>query len=73
MRSQNDRLMTALEHGAHVTPLYAWHQLGIYRLAARVRGCREAGADIVGEWVEMRNQFGEPCRVKKYFLAVSAA
>ena len=73
MKTQNDRLLAALKTGAHVTPLYAWHQLGIYRLAARVNDCRKDGADICSEWVQVRNQFGEACRVKSYRLATPTA
>ena len=70
MRTQNERLMRAMEAGASVTPMYALTQLGIFRLAARVRECKDAGAQIESEWVEVQNQFGEPCRVKKYRLAL---
>ena len=51
-------------------PLEAWRKLGIYRLSARVFDLREAGEDIKGEFVEVRNQFGEPCRVKSYRMGV---
>lgn len=73
MKTQTKRLMEALETGAHVTPLYAWAQLGIYRLAARVNDCRKAGADIVSERVTVKNQYGEACSVSSYRLAKSAA
>jgi len=72
MRSQCDRLLSALKAGAHVTPLHALRLLGIFRLAARVRDLRDDGVDIESEFVEVQNQFGEPCRVKRYFLARSA-
>jgi hypothetical protein len=73
VKRQQDRLLEALKAGAHVTPLYAWAQLGIYRLAARVNDCRKAGADIVSERVKVRNQFGETCVVSSYRLATPAA
>lgn len=73
MKTQNERLLKALKTGASVTPLYAWHQLGIYRLAARCSDLRRAGQDVVSDWVKVRNQFGEECRVKSYRLAKSAA
>lgn len=73
MKSQNERLLAALNAGAHITPLYAWGHLGIYRLAARVNDCRKSGADIVSERVTVKNQYGEPCKVSSYFLAKFAA
>ena len=73
MKTQCERLMAALQSGAHVTPLYAWAQLGIYRLAARVNDCRKAGADIVSERVTVKNQYGEACSVSSYRLATPTA
>jgi hypothetical protein len=72
MRSQNDRLLATLRTGASVTPYYALHMLSIGRLAARILELRQAGEDIASEWVEVQNVYGEPCRVKKYFLARAA-
>ena len=65
-QAQVDRLRAHLKAGNEINPLEAWRQLGIYRLSARVLDLREAGEDIKGEFVEVRNQFGEPCRVKSY-------
>lgn len=66
--SQTERLRRHLEAGNTVNPLEAWRQLGIYRLSARIRDLREAGVDVRGEFVEVRNQFGEKCRVKQYSM-----
>lgn len=65
-QAQVDRLRAHLKAGNNINPLEAWRKLGIYRLSARVFDMREAGEDIKGEFVEVRNQFGEPCRVKSY-------
>lgn len=73
VRSQNERLLEALRHGAAVTPYYAQVVLSIGRLAARVLELKQAGEDIRSEFVTVQNQFGEPCRVKQYRLATPAA
>jgi len=73
MKSQCDRLLRELKDGASVTPHYALMALSIGRLAARILDLKQAGEDIRDEWVTVQNQFGEPCRVKKYFLARSVA
>lgn len=73
MKTQNDRLLAALKAGAAVTPYYALQALSVGRLAARILELKQAGEDIASEFVTVQNQFGEPCRVKKYFLAKSAA
>ena len=69
-QAQVDRLRAYLKTGNNINPLEAWRKLGIYRLSARVFDLREAGEDIKGELVEVRNQFGEPCRVKSYRMGV---
>ncbi len=69
-QAQVDRLRAYLRAGNDINPLEAWRKLGIYRLSARVFDLREAGEDIKGEFVEVRNQFGEPCRVKSYRMGV---
>lgn len=69
MRSQNDRLLSALKAGASVTPMHALAQLGIFRLAARVRDLRDEGVEINSEFVSVENRWGERCRVKRYWLA----
>lgn len=72
MTTQNARLLSALRSGAHVTPAYALHMLSIGRLSARILELKQAGEDILDEWVEVRNAFGYPCRVKAYRLARAA-
>jgi hypothetical protein len=72
MRSQNDRLLATLQTGASVTPYYALHALSVGRLAARILDLKQAGEQIESEFVTVQNQYGEVCRVKKYWLARSA-
>lgn len=44
--SQEWRLLAMLQAGREVTPLDALNEIGCFRLAARVRGLRDAGYDI---------------------------
>ncbi len=67
MKTQCDRLLSRLERGP-VTPLTAWVELGIERLAARVYDLRKDGYKIAKQMVEVINQFGESCRVASYRL-----
>ncbi len=67
MRSQNARLLSCLKRRS-ITPLEAWDQLGIYRLAARVRDLKDCGIDVQREMVEVENRYGERVRVARYFL-----
>lgn len=68
MKSQCDRLLRAMKTGTSITPMYALQHLGIFRLAARVRDLKDEGVEINSQFVEVQNQFGEACRVKRYWL-----
>lgn len=65
--NQCDRLLARLRQGP-VNPLQCWTELGIYRLAARVSDLRKAGHRIHKTTVEVRNRYGETCRVAQYRL-----
>lgn len=65
--SQCERLLSRLQV-APITPMEAWNELGVYRLAARCHDLREAGHNIVKQTVSVANRFGEPCRVARYEL-----
>lgn len=65
--TQCDRLLSRLERGT-VDPMVALNELGIFRLAARIRDLRDDGKKIVKQTVEVTNQFGEPCHVASYSL-----
>lgn len=66
--TQNERLAEHLERHRSITPLQAWVELGIYRLAARINDLRNAGLQITKTLVVVRNQYGEDCRVAEYRL-----
>lgn len=65
--SQCERLLDRLQVSP-ITPMEAWSELGVYRLAARVCDLKEAGHDIAKETVSVANRFGEECRVARYRL-----
>jgi len=68
MKSQNNRLLSLLKAGNSINPLEAWVNLGIYRLGARIFDLRQMGHDIRSRFISVQNRFGEPCRVKLYYL-----
>lgn len=65
--TQCDRLLSRLERGP-VDPMVALNELGIFRLAARIRDLRDEGKKIVKQTVAVTNRFGEPCHVASYSL-----
>ena len=65
--SQCARLLDRLERGP-ITPMEAWNELGIYRLASRVKDLRDKGHVISGSRANVANRFGETCNVARYSL-----
>lgn len=71
--TQNQRILDYIaEHGS-ITQKEADRFLGVTRLPSRIFDLRRMGYNIIGETVKVKNRFGEPCRVKRYRLAVEEA
>lgn len=66
--NQTERMYEYLKHNGSIDPLQAWHQLGIYRLGARIFDLRESGVKIESGVKKVTNQFGENCHVALYTL-----
>lgn len=60
-----------LENGG-ITTLQANKELGETRLSARIFELKEKGVNITSEWLKVTNRYGEPRRVKKYFIEAYA-
>lgn len=68
MDTQVNRLHKYLTLHGKINPLEAWNELGVYRLGARVFDLRKQGVNITSCTVEVKNKFGEVCRVAEYRL-----
>lgn len=67
--TQKDRVMKYLQSHEKITPIDAFYELGITKLATVVSGLiRHENAPIVKEWLEVRNRYGDICRVMSYKL-----
>lgn len=55
-------------HKKGLTPFDMWIKLGIYRGADVIYKLRQDGHDIKTDYVKVKNQFGEECRVAYYTL-----
>lgn len=67
--TQQGRLILYLERHGKIDPLQAWKELGIYRLSDTVYQLRKKGYDIGTRRKNVRNKFGEKCKVAEYFYA----
>jgi single-strand DNA-binding protein len=46
-----------------------WFNVTVWnKLASRVSELNGRGENIVGEFVKVKNRYGEPCEIKRYFF-----
>lgn len=62
------RIMVYMREHGGITSQEAFAQLGVSRLAARIRDLRDDGHHIDGKMITVLNRYGERCRVKQYTL-----
>ena len=68
--TQSDRIMKYLEMNGSITPMQAFADLGITKLATRISEMVRSGAKIKKTPIETVNRYGEPVRFMKYEKAV---
>lgn len=66
--TQPARLLAELIDGRKVDPLAGWRRLGIYRLSDSVLQLRSKGWPVKTGHLDVKNRFGEDCRVAEYFI-----
>lgn len=66
--TQKERVLDYLKTHTSITPMEAWNKLGIYRLGDAIFKLRKDGHDIKSSLTEVKNRFGESCRVAEYRL-----
>lgn len=68
MKNQHIQIYDYIERFGSITPMDAFTDLGITKLATRISEMRAAGTPIVGEWETAKNRFGRVVRYKRYTL-----
>ena len=67
--SQCEKILKFMKsHKRGITPLQAMEKFGCMSLAQRIYDLRGEGYDISSELVEVKNRYGEKCRVSQYRL-----
>ena len=67
--SQNEKILKYMQtHKRGITPLTAMEKFGCMRLSGRIHDLREMGYVISSELVEVKNRYGDSCRVSRYTL-----
>lgn len=66
--TQKEQILDYLERFNTITPMEAFADLGITKLATRVSEMRREGIEFNIESVTSKNRFGKPVRFAKYSL-----
>lgn len=66
--TQCERIRKYLKDFGSITQLQALSDLGIMRLASRISEMRQNGEAIEDRIIEVKNRYGETCRVKEYYV-----
>lgn len=66
--TQKKRVLEYLRNNKSITPMEAWEKLGIYRLGDAIFKLRKDGHDVQSSLIDVKNRFGESCRVAEYRL-----
>ena len=63
-----ERILRYMRTFGSITSQEAFAELGVSRLAARIKDLRTIGHNISGKMVTVKNRYGEDCRVTRYTL-----
>jgi hypothetical protein len=66
--TQCTRIIQYIKDFGSITTLEAFTELGVVRLGARISELRKSGMKIIGENVTVKNRYGEPCHIKRYYI-----
>lgn len=67
-KTQQQAVLEWLQTGAGITSMEAFKHLGATRLSAIIFELRAKGHEIESENVQVKNRFGSPVTVVRYFL-----
>ena len=66
--TQCTRIIQYIKDFGSITTLEAFTELGVVRLGARISELRKSGVAIIGKNETVKNRYGEPCHIKRYYL-----
>ena len=69
--TQLERLLKWLQDFGSITPAEAYEELGIMRLAARIKDLRDAGYPIIVVMESKKNRYGVTVSYARYSMGVS--
>lgn len=66
--NQNERIIQYIKEFGSITPIEAFRDLGVTKLATRVSEMSRNGIDFEKQYVKGTNRFGEPVYYMRYSL-----
>lgn len=66
--TQNQRVLDYMHKHGSITQIEVLRDIGVMRLASRVSDLRRLGYDIASRTENVKNRYGEKCRIKRYSL-----
>ena len=67
--TQRQRVINYIRKFGSITSKEAYNDLGITKLAKRIKELKEQGYEFKTEWERGENRYKEPVSFKKYYLA----
>jgi hypothetical protein len=67
--TQRDAILNYIKEFGSITPMQAFSDLGITKLATRISEMRKDGMDFKIETVRVKNRYGKPVIYAKYSFA----
>mgnify|MGYP003301728158 CR=1 FL=1 len=65
---QSERIMNYINKFGSISPLEAFRDLGITKLATRISELKKEGIKFKQEYIKTQNRFGEPVHYMRYWL-----
>lgn len=66
--TQGERIVKYIADFGSISPMEAFMDLGITKLATRVSELRAEGVEIFDTWEEKANRYGDKARYKRYTM-----
>lgn len=66
--TQCERIVDYIEQFGSISPLEAFRDLGITKLATRISEMRKQGKEFKQEYMKAQNRFGETVHYMRYYL-----
>lgn len=64
--NQGERIIEYIERFGSITPMEAFSDLGITKLATRISELRKTGMEFEKEYIKSKNRFGETVHYMRY-------